>query len=87
MARTDTIAVPRAAVRQAAEDAVAASDMAAAAVSRALQHFYADNRPALLNELSRIGFELEAHRGAAAVLAGLADSQPPTHPVALRAVA
>lgn len=81
--RTRSIAVPRALVQQAAEDAVAASDMANAAVSRALQHFYRNNRTALLNELNRIGFELQEHRAAAAVLAGFADVQPPTTPEAV----
>lgn len=79
--RTTTIAVPRSLVRQAAEDAVAASDMASAAVSRALTHFYRNNRVALLNELNRIGFELQEHRASAAVLAGFADVQPPTTPI------
>lgn len=87
MPRTDRIAVPRSLVRQAAEDAVAASDMASAAVNRALQHFYQGNRPALLNELGRIGFELQAHRASAAVLAGFADVQPPTTPTRLAAAA
>lgn len=87
MARTDSIAVPRALVRQAAEDAVAASDMASAALSRALQHFYRGERSALVNELNRIGFELQAHRGAAAVLAGFADVEPPTTPTEIAAVA
>lgn len=80
MPRTDKIAVPRSLVRQAAEDAVAASDMASAALGRALQHFYQGNRSALLNELGRIGFELQEHRAAAAVLAGFADVQPPSTP-------
>ena len=85
MARTDSIAVPRSLVRQAAEDAVAASDMASAAVDRALQHFYQGNRSALLNELNRIGYELQEHRSAAAVLAGFADVQPPTTPTEIAA--
>lgn len=87
MARTDSIAVPRSLVRQAAEDAVAASDMACAAVSRALQHFYQGNRAALLNELGRIGFELQEHRCSAAILAGLADVQPPQTPIEVAAAA
>lgn len=80
MPRTDRIAVPRALVRQAAEDAVAASDMASAAVGRALQFFYLNNRASLLNELNRIGFELQEHRHSAALLAGFADVEPPTSP-------
>ena len=80
MGKTESISIPRSLVRQAAEDAVAASDMATAAVGRALQHFYRDDRSSLLNELNRIGFELQEHRSAAAVLAGFADAQPPTTP-------
>jgi hypothetical protein len=87
MPHTDKIAVPRSLVRQAAEDAVAASDMATAAVGRALQYFYQGNRSALLNELGRIGFELQEHRSAAAVLAGFADVQPPNTPLAATAAA
>ena len=73
--RSQVVHVTRSSLRE-AENALAASDMADAAVERALGHAFSGNRAALVNELNRIGFELQGRRKALATLSRFAEYAP-----------
>lgn len=75
-ARSQVVHVTRAALSAASENALAASDMASAAIDRALGHAWSGNRAALVNELGRIGFELQGRREALAQLTRFAEYAP-----------
>lgn len=68
--------VTRAALSAAAENALAASDMAEAAIARAEGHAFGGNRAALVNELNRVGFELAHRREALTRLTRMAETAP-----------
>ena len=73
--RSQVVHVTRSTLRE-AENALAASDMANAALDRALGHAFGGNRAALVNELNRIGFELQGRREALAALSRFAEWAP-----------
>lgn len=62
--RTRSIVLPLAHLRQAAEDAIGAGDMATEAADRAAALVWTGNKVALINQLNRVAFELAARREA-----------------------
>lgn len=74
--RSQQIVVSRSALSAAAENALAASRLAEEAIQRAIGHLFADNRAAAVNELNRIGFELQGRAEALEHLTALAEKAP-----------
>jgi hypothetical protein len=75
-ARSSEVAVSRSALSAAAENAVGASQSIQDAVDRAIGHVWANNRPALVRELERIGFENSERLPHLLALTNLAEQAP-----------
>ena len=74
--RTEQVAVPRAALSAAAENAVGASRSAADALERALGHIFASNRAGAVHEIERARFELDQRLPNLLVLTRLSEDAP-----------
>lgn len=74
--RSEQVAVSRAALSAASENALASNRSAQEAVDRALSHVWANQRAAAVHELSRIGFELQGRLEALANLTRMAEAAP-----------
>ena len=74
--RSEQVAVSRAALSAASENAAAASQSVQDAVDRALGHVWAGNRAGVVRELERIGFETAERLPQLLILTKLSEEAP-----------